>query len=203
VLTGFQTLPTFQWLANQGITPDSSKTFTLKELTSALEAESGGFTPALDCDSGALNQISWYFNVKGSVIDGTFVPINAPEAGSCPSSGIKYPPKSGASPVSTTGGSSPTKTTSAGGGSPTGGALPAKATLVSSSVGGLLSAGTWSVQTLATYTLSGTSSGFTMTTSKGKCAVSGGQLTCGSSVSSASTFSAVSIFACSTAWVPD
>ena len=69
--------------------------------------------PVLGCDSGRLNQISWYFNLKGSVIDGTFIPIgketpmpklsallilisvaDAPTAGSCPSSGIKYPPKS-------------------------------------------------------------------------------------------------------------
>jgi ribonuclease T2 len=34
-------------------------------------------TPALDCSSGAVNQISWYFNLKGSAIDGVFVPIGA------------------------------------------------------------------------------------------------------------------------------
>ncbi|KAG9061066.1 ribonuclease T2-like [Linnemannia hyalina] len=37
--------------------------------------------------------ITWYFNLKGSMIDGTFVPIDAPKTGSCPSTGIKYPPK--------------------------------------------------------------------------------------------------------------
>ena len=31
--------------------------------------------PALDCNGDALNGIKWYFNLKGSVIDGTFVPI--------------------------------------------------------------------------------------------------------------------------------
>ncbi|KAJ8474553.1 hypothetical protein ONZ45_g15916 [Pleurotus djamor] len=93
----FKTLPTYDFLASQGITPTTSKTFTLSALTSALKTASGGFTPALDCSSGTLNQISWYFNLRGSIIDGTFVPINAPKAGSCPSSGIKYPPKSGSS----------------------------------------------------------------------------------------------------------
>ncbi|KAF8991149.1 hypothetical protein BDQ17DRAFT_1333056 [Cyathus striatus] len=97
----FQTLPTFTWLLNAGITPLSSKTFTLSQLTSALKSASG-VTPSLDCSSGALNQISWYFNLKGSIIDGTFVAIDAPESGSCPSSGNKYPPKSGS-------GSSPTE----------------------------------------------------------------------------------------------
>jgi hypothetical protein len=38
----FQTLPTYTWLANAGITPDSSKTYTLSTITSALQAASGG-----------------------------------------------------------------------------------------------------------------------------------------------------------------
>ncbi|KAL0951602.1 hypothetical protein HGRIS_008280 [Hohenbuehelia grisea] len=181
----FQTLPTFDWLASQGIRPSTTQTFTLSTLTSALKTASGGFTPALDCSSGSLNQISWYYNLKGSIIDGTFVSINAPKAGSCPSSGIKYPPKSGA----------PSTTTTSGGTSPTPGGLPAKATIHAlrsgSQVGGLLSAATWSTQTLATFTLSGSASSFTMTSSKGNCGVSGGAITCGSGVTLTS-FSAVS-----------
>jgi ribonuclease T2 len=43
-----QTLPTYTWLANQGITPNTSKTYSLSMLTSAIKAE-WGFTPALDC----------------------------------------------------------------------------------------------------------------------------------------------------------
>jgi len=72
--------------------------------------------------------------------------------------------------------------------------LPAKATINAihsgSHLGGLLSLGTWSTQTPATFTISGTASGFTMTSSKGSCGVSGGAFSCGSGVSS--TFSAVS-----------
>jgi len=90
----FQTLPTYQWLSDAGITPDGSKTYSLNEITSALKSASG-FTPALDCTGGSLSQIYWYFNLKGSGIDGTFVPIDAPKAGSCPSSGLLYPVKSG------------------------------------------------------------------------------------------------------------
>ncbi|KAF9302741.1 ribonuclease T2-like [Mortierella antarctica] len=59
---------------------------------SALQSASG-VIPALDCSSGVLNHIRWYFNLKGSVIDGEFIPINAPTAGSCPSNGIQYVPK--------------------------------------------------------------------------------------------------------------
>ncbi|TFK41857.1 ribonuclease T2 [Crucibulum laeve] len=178
----FQSLPTFTWLQNAGIIPSSTATFTLSQLTTALKSASGGFTPALDCTSGALNQISWYFNLKGSIIDGSFVAINAPKAGSCPSTGIKYPLKSG----------SPSSTTTAG--PPSGTGVPSRGTIHAirsgSTVGGLLSAGTWSTQTLATFTFSGSSSSFTMTSSKGNCGVSGGSLTCGSGVTLTS-FSAV------------
>ncbi|KAJ7137928.1 ribonuclease T2-like protein [Mycena epipterygia] len=88
----FQTLPTYTWLANQGITPSSSTKHTLVSLNTALQTESG-FMPVLDCEGDTLDSISWYFNLKGSVIDGTFVQIDAPEKGTCPSSGILYPPK--------------------------------------------------------------------------------------------------------------
>ncbi|KAH9858319.1 ribonuclease T2 [Lenzites betulinus] len=176
----FKTLPTYDFLSAAGITPSSSKTYTLATITSALKAATG-VTPALNCDGTSLNEIEWYFNVKGSLIDGTFVPIDAPSKGSCASTGLKYPLKSGsASPTTTSGGSSPTG----------GGGLPTKGTIHASSTGGLLTAGTWSTQTLATYTFSGSTSSFTMSTSKGSCGVSGGQLTCGTGVSS--TFSAVS-----------
>ncbi|THV07484.1 ribonuclease T2 [Dendrothele bispora CBS 962.96] len=184
----FKTLPTFTFLQNQGITPSSSKTFTLSQLENALTAEAG-VKPALTCSGSNLNAISWYFNLKGSIIDGQFVPINSPESSSCPSSGIKYPLKSGSSSTSTGTSSTPTST-----GTP--GSLPSKATVHAirssgSTTGGLLSLGTWSTQTLATYTLSGTASSFTMTSSKGSCGVSSGKFACGSGVTS-TTFSAIS-----------
>ncbi|CDO73108.1 hypothetical protein BN946_scf185007.g162 [Trametes cinnabarina] len=175
----FKTLPTYDFLSQAGITPTTSKTFTLSTLTNAIK-DATGVTPALNCDGSTLNSIEYYFNLKGSLIDGEFVAIDAPSKGSCSSSGIKYPPKSGGSSTTTSGGSSPT------GGS---GNLPDKGTIHASSTGGLLSAGTWSTQTLATYHFSGTTKSFTMSTSKGDCGVSDGQLTCGSGVS-ASTFSA-------------
>jgi ribonuclease T2 len=74
--------------------------------------------------------------------------------------------------------------------------IPSKAHLTAvasdgSSAGGLLTAGTLSTQTPGTYTLSGTAKSFTMSTTKGACAVSGAALTCGSGAF-ASTFSAAS-----------
>ncbi|KZO93974.1 ribonuclease T2 [Calocera viscosa TUFC12733] len=89
----FQTLNTYQFLESQGITPSSSTTHTQSSLLSALQAASG-YTPAISCSGSDLSQISWYFNLQGSLIDGTFLPYNAPSGSSdCPSSGIKYLPK--------------------------------------------------------------------------------------------------------------
>ncbi|KAF9454203.1 ribonuclease T2 [Macrolepiota fuliginosa MF-IS2] len=182
----FQSLPTYTWLSNAGITPDTSTTYSLSTLTSAIKA-SWGHLPALDCSSGRLNGASYYFNLIGSGIDGTFVPIDAPYAGSCPSSGITYYPKTSGTTTTTTG----TTTVNP---PPTGTGVPARATIDAlqsgSKIGGLLSLGTWSTQTLATYTLSGTTSSFTMTSSKGNCGVSSGTFACGSGVS-LTTFSAV------------
>ncbi|KAJ3879443.1 ribonuclease T2 [Lentinula edodes] len=92
VVTLFKTLPTYEWLTNQGIKPSSSTTHTYSALTAALEAEAG-VIPALNCDGSDLDEIYWYFHLRGSVIDGEFEPISAPEKGDCPSSGIKWLPK--------------------------------------------------------------------------------------------------------------
>jgi ribonuclease T2 len=37
----FQTLPTYDWLESQGITPSDTKTYTLSQLNEALSAASG------------------------------------------------------------------------------------------------------------------------------------------------------------------
>ncbi|KAH6903250.1 ribonuclease T2-like protein [Coprinopsis sp. MPI-PUGE-AT-0042] len=187
----FKTLPTYKWLAEQGITPSNSATYTRSQLFSALKAASG-FTPALDCTSGVVSQIYWYFYLQGSAIDGKYVPIDAPRTGNCPSSGIKYTPK-GAGSTTTVGGPTtttrpPTSTTSAAGSLPTKGTV--KAVVNGALTGGILTAGTWSTQTLATVTFSGTTSSFVMSTSKGNCAIKSGALECGSGIT-ASSFSAV------------
>ncbi|KAF9245833.1 ribonuclease T2 [Melanogaster broomeanus] len=91
----FQTLPTYTWLAAAGITPSTTQTHTLTSILTALKTGSGGYTPAVGCSSSKLSTISWYFNLKGSVIDGQFIPINSPLSSSCPSTGILFPPKTG------------------------------------------------------------------------------------------------------------
>ena len=41
VVALFQALPTYNWLASQGITPNTTKTYTLAQLINALSAASG------------------------------------------------------------------------------------------------------------------------------------------------------------------
>ncbi|KAH7925177.1 ribonuclease T2 [Leucogyrophana mollusca] len=89
----FQTLPTYAWLESTGIIPSSDQTYSLRDLTAALQTSSGHI-PALGCDGSTLNRISWYFNLRGSVVDGDFTLIDSPKSSACPSNGISYPPKS-------------------------------------------------------------------------------------------------------------
>ncbi|KAJ7250188.1 ribonuclease T2 [Mycena haematopus] len=184
----FQSLPTYEWLANQGITPSSSTTHTLASLTAAIKAEYG-FTPSFDCSGSDLSGASYYFHLIGSVIDGTFVPISASAYHL-----FRTSTKTSSTTTKTT--TTTTTTTS------TGTAVPATANIEASSGGGLLTAGTWSTQTLATMHLTGTTSGFTMTSSKGNCGVSGGiSLTTFTAVTSGSQLLLAS--GGSTAWSSD
>jgi len=94
VVALFKTLPTYSWLESQGITPSDTRTYTLSELTSAVKAASG-YTPVLGCSGSRISSISWYFYLQGSLLDGQFVPIDAPFPSKCRRSrGLKYPPKS-------------------------------------------------------------------------------------------------------------
>lgn len=90
----FKTLPTYDWLEEAGITPSTSKTYTLSAIQDALETQHGaGVT--LGCSGKVLNEVWYHFNVRGSLQQGTFVAANPDGSKStCPSTGIKYTPKS-------------------------------------------------------------------------------------------------------------
>jgi ribonuclease T2 len=161
----------------------------------------------IQCSSGALDEIWYSYNVRGSIQTGAFVPV-APvgQSSSCASTGIKYLPKSG-SPVSTTtttsAGSTLTTTTSANSitttttttttssssATPTGGSgiFSGKGYLEAytsgSQTGCLISGGTWFTSgTCATYTATASASGFTLKSSKGSCGISSSKFTCASGV---------------------
>lgn len=74
--------------------PVTGKTYTKAQLQAALTKVTG-MEVVLGCYRGELNQAWYYYNVKGSLQTGDFVPT--PPAGSgkgsCPQTGIRYLPK--------------------------------------------------------------------------------------------------------------
>ncbi|CAJ0554604.1 Ff.00g131170.m01.CDS01 [Fusarium sp. VM40] len=89
----FKTLPTYKWLAEAGIEPSDSKTYTATEIQDALASQHGARV-TIGCKSKTLNEVWYHFNVQGSLQEGQFV-ASEPDGGksSCPDSGIKYAPK--------------------------------------------------------------------------------------------------------------
>ncbi|CZR56972.1 related to ribonucleases [Phialocephala subalpina] len=180
----FKTLDSYTALANAGITPSSTETYTSAAILAALKA-SFGQNPTIQCSSGALDEIWYSFDVLGSVQTGTFQPA-APvgQSSSCSSTGIKYLPKSGGTVTTTT---SATKTTTATS-TPTGTGSFSGSGYLNAYTGGsqdgcLISAGTWyTTGTCATYTATASGSGFTLKSSKGSCGISSDTFTCASGV---------------------
>lgn len=203
----FKSLPTYQWLSEAGITPSSSATYTSAQIQSALSKNRGGHQVYLGCTSGStLDEVWYFFNVEGSVQTGTFEPADLiGSASTCPSTGIKYLPKSGSgsTPTTTTTATSTgtaTKTTASTGtaaptststGAPFSGSGTLNVVTNGSQTGCIISAGTWYTSgTCATFKATSSGDSFTLSSSKGKCAIANGTLTCGSGVSSATSFSA-------------
>ncbi|CAD6439413.1 c2e0aad9-c602-4579-8915-b5cc87215f2c [Sclerotinia trifoliorum] len=184
----FKILPTYTWLANAGIVPSSTKTYTSAQIQAALTA-GFGYPATIQCTSSSLNAVWYSFEVRGSVATGTFVPISpVGQSGSCPSTGIKYGVKSGSSSGGGSGSGSGTPTTTATAPVGTGtfsGTGYLQAYSGSSNNGCLISDGTWYTSgTCATYTATASGSGFTLKSSKGACGISGSTFSCGSGVSS-------------------
>lgn len=120
--------------------PSNSATYTSDEIISAISA-SFGQDPVILCDDSTLYQMYYGFYITGPISDETFVPapING-EDSSCPSSGIKYPVKSGATSVGATATATATTTTAGRRTTTTKTTATATATSTGSSVSG---AGTW------------------------------------------------------------
>lgn len=89
----FKGLTTYEWLAAEGITPSSSKTYDSNKIQSVLEKKHGAKV-TLGCRSGVLNEVWYHFNVKGSLQSGEFV-ATEPDGvkGKC-SGKVQYKPKS-------------------------------------------------------------------------------------------------------------
>ncbi|KAJ5382235.1 hypothetical protein N7517_000146 [Penicillium concentricum] len=88
----FKKLDTHKALAAAGITPSTSKTYTLAAIQAAL-TKLHGAKVYLGCSSSKLNEVWYFYNVKGNAIDGTYEAVGTLTTPSCPATGIKYVPK--------------------------------------------------------------------------------------------------------------
>ncbi|PGH19861.1 hypothetical protein AJ80_03778 [Polytolypa hystricis UAMH7299] len=189
----FQGLDTYQILADAGIRPDSSKTYALSELQNAISTTFGR-PVTLNCKNSVLNEVWYFYNVRGSALLGEYIPTNpAGSTSTCPSTGIKYLPKGNSpSPPTTTSTSTTPEPTSPGDGDSFSGKGYLQVTTSGSQRGCLISNGKWyTTGTCATYTANKPASGegFTLTSSKGSCGIVNDAFECGSGVPSG-TFTA-------------
>ena len=83
-----------QWLANAGITPSSSQTYSLSDMNAALEAAHGAPVILLCQNTDVVYEIYYGFNVQGSLQSGTFEPATSTGSSTnCPDQ-VQYLPKS-------------------------------------------------------------------------------------------------------------
>ncbi|KAH8891975.1 ribonuclease t2 [Thozetella sp. PMI_491] len=192
----FQGLPSYKWLAEAGIVPSTTATYTLANIQAAL-SKHYGHNVIVNCNSKKeLDELWYHYHVQGNIQTGTFVPVDpVGSASTCPSTGIKYLPKY-QTPASTTTTSSATATSTRP--ASTGpAALSGKGYFYVDSPGlasgsFLISGGTWyrNGGTPATYTATPVGDGltFTLNTSKGKCLVANSVLTCAAANTDSSAF---------------
>ena len=80
VVTLFKTLPSYTWLSNAGILPSTTTTYTSAEILAALQTPRG-VTAVIQCENtNELDEIWYFYDVKGSVQTGTFIPTNPGKA---------------------------------------------------------------------------------------------------------------------------
>lgn len=196
----FKGLPSYQWLSDAGITPSTSQTYTTAQIQAALGKNRGGFQVTLGCKSGVLNEIWYHYDVRGALQTGEFVATDPDGTKStCPSTGIKYLPKSGSgsNPPSTTttvATGAPQPTSTSGPGTPFSGKGYLNVNVNGANKGCIISKGTWYTSgTCATFTAASSGdSGFTLSSSKGKCGIVGGALSCDGSATAGTGFTSVS-----------
>lgn len=173
----FEELPTYKWLAENGIVPSNEQTYTKQQIEDTLSARFG--QPVfIKCNRFQALQEVWYFHhLRGSVIGGDYLPIPALLESQCPEEGIKFIPKKGFTPPKPT-------NTHPGGPVPTGKIV--RGHLQPEGFPGcLISNGHWYTSgTCATFTLMKAEfGGYNIKSSKGFCKIGNeGYLLCGRSV---------------------
>lgn len=166
----YEKLPTFKFLADEGIVPSTDTTYTKEEISKALSKNFDGNEVYFKCNKyNALQEIWYYHHLQSSIMQQDFKPFPTILSSNCPSEGIKFLPKGGFKPPPHT----PTP-------SPPGGGDKGYIKLPNHS-GCLISNGQWyDYGTCATYQISKLQfGGYNLKSSKGYCGVtSDGEFNC-------------------------
>lgn len=89
----WDTLPTYEFLANAGIYPSANQTYSLTDFQEALEQNHGGKVYVGCVLGNIISEIWYYHHVKGNVLTGELKPIDTLTNSTCKSSQIRYLPK--------------------------------------------------------------------------------------------------------------
>jgi ribonuclease T2 len=195
----FKDLDTYKTLAEAGVHPSNSETYSLAQLRNPLRAKQG-VPVTLRCHGNVLNEIWYHFDVLGSVQTGKFVPA-PPDAGktNCPRLGVRYLPKgSDSKPTSTvTKTTKPVEPTSTSPASPFRGKGNLQVIVGGNEEGCLISNGMWYTSgTCAGYRIQedarevGDKHIFTLISSKGPCSIYDGVFQCAKELPIQTVFSA-------------
>ncbi|KAI4089345.1 MAG: hypothetical protein LQ344_005477 [Seirophora lacunosa] len=195
----FKTLDSYAFLAAAKILPSTTVTYSAKKIQEAL-SKPRNVNVTIQCRNGELDEIWYFYNVRGSLQTGEFVPSDPDGSKSnCPAEGIKYLPKlprtstpPAPTTLSTATGAPPSPTATSTPGVPFSGRGTLPVTSGGRTNGCIISGGTWyTTGTCAGFTATPSGSGFTLTSSKGKCAVANDILTCAATVTDAAVFGVV------------
>lgn len=175
----YRQLPTYDWLADAGIVPSETKTYSKEEILAVLKEKSDA-EPYIRCDYKNALQEVWYFHhLKGSLLGENFTPIDTLTNSRCGATGIRYMPKGSSittslSPTRTYPQPQPTGDTNAG------------FLVLSGQPGCLIKSGKWYVSgTCATYRLTQLSTGsYTLKNNAGLCTLKENTFHCGTDVKS-------------------
>lgn len=98
----YEELPTYEWLAENGIVPSNDQLYSKKQIEDTLSARFG--QPVfIKCNKyHALQEVWYFYHLRGSVINGDYVAIPSLLNSQCPEEGIRYIPKEGFQPPTPT-----------------------------------------------------------------------------------------------------
>lgn len=92
VLEVWSSLPTYTYLKDQAITPSLITQYKLSDIQLALSRNNDGVEVFIGCSNEAIDQIWYYFNVKGNILTGEYKPVDSLTNSTCPEN-VWYLPK--------------------------------------------------------------------------------------------------------------